>query len=224
MSSVPLYNASSSSLSESDLASLLSQIRSTSYIDEITSGETSRKESGLWDSVLLWPASHHLDTTTQPETGELSKDQIESILSHIDTTLRSSPPPKPDGDDNANLQPNVAWSTAAVAVADARTKKDGSLLIVQRGQGAKQIQATLRVAAKSLIEVVRVSLVHFEPFRQGELTTFVCMGTRDDRLAILMSPIWTWKNIETWQTELRCLIRDTSHRIYPETELWTSPL
>jgi hypothetical protein len=46
---IPLYNTC---LSQADLDLLMEGIRSTSYIDEIESGEQSRQESDLWNAVL----------------------------------------------------------------------------------------------------------------------------------------------------------------------------
>lgn len=66
---VPLYNAC---LEEKDLKRLLDDIRSTSYIDEVESGELPREESDLYDMVGI-------------AKKEPNKTKIEDILkdSHI---------------------------------------------------------------------------------------------------------------------------------------------
>lgn len=46
---VPLYNLC---LSQDEFDSLMKEIRSTSYIDEVDSGEQAREESTLWNTVL----------------------------------------------------------------------------------------------------------------------------------------------------------------------------
>lgn len=62
---IPLYNLG---LSKEELDSLMTEIRSTSYIDEIESGERPREESGLWDTVLPAP-----DTPKDTSTASLIK-------------------------------------------------------------------------------------------------------------------------------------------------------
>jgi hypothetical protein len=61
---VPLYNVAG--LSKEEFQGLLHDIRSTSYIDEIESGEGPREESPLYDEVKLvdrdeMPSGHSID-------------------------------------------------------------------------------------------------------------------------------------------------------------------
>jgi hypothetical protein len=58
---IPLYNAS---LSQSEFDLLLEEIRSSSYIDEVESGEVPRNESDLWNAVL--PAQEIPGDTSLP--------------------------------------------------------------------------------------------------------------------------------------------------------------
>lgn len=125
-SSLPLYNLAGASKKETD--SLLSTIRSTSYIAEVTSNEVPAEESGLWDAVVL--------------VDELPSDV--SKASSLDDKIKALVSQSGSG----------KWASASFFVIDERTSKDGSVLAVEVDGGNKKEVDRMRVAPKSVIEVV----------------------------------------------------------------------
>ncbi|KAL9933082.1 hypothetical protein V8E36_007800 [Tilletia maclaganii] len=136
--SIPLYNLGG--LSDSELEKLLTEIRSTDYIAEVTSGEVEPQDSGLWDQVLPVPADLHPAGTSSCE----SADEQEKLAEHALSVLQSDPKTKDK------------YANGGIAIADQRTKTgDGSVLvleIISKGS-EKKVKDSMRVAPRSLIEV-----------------------------------------------------------------------
>lgn len=125
-SSLPLYNLAGAPKDRTD--SLLSTIRSTSYIAEVTSNEVPAEESGLWDAVVL--------------VDELPSDV--SKASSLDEKIKALVAQSGSG----------KWASASFFVIDERTSQDGSVLAVEVDGGKKKEVDRMRVAPKSVIEVV----------------------------------------------------------------------
>ncbi|KDN37253.1 hypothetical protein K437DRAFT_259848 [Tilletiaria anomala UBC 951] len=151
MAPVALYNADPSQFSSDDLEGLLSQIRSTSYIDEVTSGETSAEDSGLWEVVLVLPSELLIagkDGFKFEADGSLNDTSIQKIAAYIrDEVAKTSSSVEKTGESQ--------WSAAAVVIADQRTKKDGSLLLVEIDHLKKAgvVMDKVRVVPRSVIEI-----------------------------------------------------------------------
>lgn len=137
MPSLPLYISPSlqPSPSSTEIASILKQIRSTSYIDEVTSGETSREESGLWNAVYPFD----LPSLSSAKQSDLTK----FTLNDLPTTVQAA-----QGDASGGEQ--VEFAREGYVVVDEQTLKDGSLLVVETRKGGE----SLRIVPRSLIEVV----------------------------------------------------------------------
>lgn len=115
-------------LDQGDLDSLFSSIRSTGFIAEVTSGEMPPEESGLWDTVLPVPPS------SLPE-GASTEALVDYAVDELDGNK---------------------WNSNAIVVADGKTSKDHSLLVVEvrkKKEKGQRIVHSLRVAPNSLIEV-----------------------------------------------------------------------
>jgi len=119
--SVPLF---CSNLSDFQKEEVLKDIRSTGYIKEITSGEVSPQESGLWDLVL--PSDTHPNDT-----------ELQSLIKTTST-----------------LDQSKWFNNCLVIADERTLKKeDGSLVIVQLDQAGKVVDQ-MRVARGSVIEIV----------------------------------------------------------------------
>ena len=154
----PLVNACPSSLSSQDLEDILAQARSSSYIQEVTSGETPSEESGLWDTLALLPQSAYPNGSAEDVNTDDAK-ALEALVKHVSDAL-SEENPEGKSSRRAKQIEGKQFTLFALAVADERTKKDGSVLVVSVDVGkdarekGKLVQDTLRVVPRSLIEVV----------------------------------------------------------------------
>lgn len=124
--SVPLFT---SSLTSSQVEQILNDIRSSDYIKEISSGETSPQESGLWNLVLPFQSS----TTNSSHP----KDDFQPFISETKSLDESK------------------WYRNCLVVADERTldKDDGSLVVIQLDSKGEK-KDSLRVARGSILEIV----------------------------------------------------------------------
>ncbi|CAD6888745.1 unnamed protein product [Tilletia controversa] len=140
--SIPLYNLGG--LSASELDKLLSEIRSTDYIAEVSSGEVEPEQSGLWDQVLPIPAELHSSDEIANLRVEKSEEDQEKLAEHALSVLESDERTK------------GKYANGGIVVADERTKSgDGSLLVLQIvSKGSeKKVVDSMRCAPRSLIEV-----------------------------------------------------------------------
>ncbi|CAO1636627.1 unnamed protein product [Sympodiomycopsis kandeliae] len=134
MTTLSLYIDPSLSLSPSDpkIQSILSDIRSTSYIHEVTSGECSAKESGLWNTV--YPRD------VPGISGKKGSELISALKRHTQESKEYV---------TSDNQDEVRFDSNSFALIDQETLSNGgSVLVVQIDQ-----DDTLRVARRSLIEV-----------------------------------------------------------------------
>ncbi len=141
--SVFLLNAAPTTLTRADLDSILDEARSSGFLAEASDGEPP-EESGLWNAVVIGPDG------LVGETEDIDT-QDEQALERIVHQVRQRP--KAEGND-----------ALAVALADAQTKKDRSVLVLeiqQQGDDKSKgsIRDKLRVTPKSLIEVVSIGLL-----------------------------------------------------------------
>ncbi|UZJ56752.1 hypothetical protein CBS101457_006072 [Exobasidium rhododendri] len=72
---IPLFNVG---LSQAELDSLMEEIRSSSYIDEVESGEVPRTESGLWNTVL--PVEERPHDTSMPSLIKAAKGKAALVV------------------------------------------------------------------------------------------------------------------------------------------------
>ncbi|KAE8210467.1 hypothetical protein CF327_g5655 [Tilletia walkeri] len=142
--SIPLYNLGG--LSASELDKLLSEIRSTDYIAEVSSGEVEPEQSGLWDQVLPIPTELLQSSTDIAQIKEVegSAGDQEKLAEHALSVLESDERTK------------GKYANGGLVVVDKRTKSgDGSLLVLQiLSKGSdKKVVDSMRCAPRSLIEV-----------------------------------------------------------------------
>ncbi|KAK0570132.1 hypothetical protein OC861_000274 [Tilletia horrida] len=151
--SIPLYNLAG--LSSAELDKLLADIRSTDYIQEVTSGEVEPQASGLWDQVLPVPTDLHPSSLK----GASSAQEQEEIAKHALSVLDS------------DSETKGKYVVNGIVVADERTKSgDGSLLVIELvGRGAdKTVRDTMRCAPRSLIEVYKSMAGNPDVFDAGQ--------------------------------------------------------
>lgn len=136
--SIPLYLCGVLSPKEGD--QLLSDIRSTGYLSEISSGEPP-EESGLWNLLRIVPSDEH-------DAGDLKPNSEPEKVAHHALEKLSKDKKK--------------WNTAVLVLADQRTRKDGSLVVLdlEQGKSGKEaIRDSMRCARRSLLEVVSFVVV-----------------------------------------------------------------
>lgn len=138
MSTTALLNSVPTEVNDSNVAEILRQIRSTSYVAEVLSGEEDPEESDLLDVVL--PIS-----TPGPRDVQVGSDLSETVK-----VLRTAPSP------SVQARSQVQWGTSAIVVIDSTTTKDDTLLVIQLDSDAR-VQDTLRVVPRSVMEIVRPS-------------------------------------------------------------------
>lgn len=117
----------------------MEEIRSSDYIREALSGEESPEESALWNLVV--PASSQGDT--KPSVG--GGGDVAKAVDALVTWWASKP----------TLSDDKTWAYEALVIYDDQSDKDGSLLAVQVDPSKGKEIARLRVAKRSLLEVVQ---------------------------------------------------------------------
>lgn len=140
MRSVPLFVLGrAQASSDKVIESTMEEIRSSDYIREALSGEESPEESTLWN--LIAPASSQGDTNSNAGAQGNAAKAIDALVAWWAS--------KPTlGDDKT-------WAYEALVIYDDQSDNDNALLTVQVDPSKGEEVARLRVAKRSLLEVVQ---------------------------------------------------------------------
>ncbi|PWN51676.1 hypothetical protein IE53DRAFT_40675 [Violaceomyces palustris] len=137
--SIPLYIPSDQD-PESISESILNDIRSTDFLNEITSGEESPQETGLWNLVQPVLSSSSSSSLTLSQFSNPS-----NLLHHALQNLRQET--DQDGRKRWNLN-------GLILVDQTSLQGDGSLLVLEVDLQKGEIKDQLRCARRSVLEVI----------------------------------------------------------------------